>query len=180
MSTLASTTSACTRSGPTRRGSSASTAKRSFPSWAEAQLGPWFAAQAPGKEPCVSWRDKPVIRTALAVQKRFGEDRGGFLAAGISYYAFLSLFPLLLLALSVIGFLLAGDPAAQRDWAMKLSASVPGLEPIIGDNLRALVNGRGATGAVGLAGLLWTGMGVASAGTIAVSQVFRITPRRGL
>lgn len=128
----------------------------------------------------MSLRDASVIRTAIAVQRRFGEDRAGFLAAAMSYYAFLALFPLLLLAMSIIGFALANDPSAQQDWARRLSESVPGLEPLIGDNLRALVSGRGVTGALGLAGLLWSGLGLANAGTTALSQVFGFTPQKGI
>ena len=126
----------------------------------------------------MGWRDP--VRTTIAVHRRFGEDRAGFLAAAISYHAFLALFPLLLLAMSIVGFALAGDPSAQRAWAHRLSESVPGLEPIIGDNLRALVGARGVTGVLGLVGLVWSGMGLADAGTTALSQIFRFAPQRGL
>ena len=52
------------------------------------------------------WAGFPV-----AVIYKFFEDQGPYLAALITYYGFLSLFPLLLLLASVLGFVLAGQPA---------------------------------------------------------------------
>ena len=49
---------------------------------------------------------------------KFGEDSSGNLAVLITYYAFFSIFPLLLALSSVLGFVLAGHPelaAQDRD-----------------------------------------------------------------
>ncbi|MEA3075046.1 MAG: hypothetical protein QOD29_6492, partial [Alphaproteobacteria bacterium] len=51
---------------------------------------------------------------AFAVVKKFGDDRGGALAALLTYYGFLSLFPLMLLLVSVLGFVIGHDPALER------------------------------------------------------------------
>ena len=48
----------------------------------------------------------------LAVLKKFGEDRASSLAALVAYYAFFSLFPLLLAFVSILGFVLDGQPVA--------------------------------------------------------------------
>lgn len=121
-------------------------------------------------------RDKPVLGFALAVQDRYGSDRAGYLAATITYYAFLSVFPLLLLGFSVIGFVLAGDPQAQEDLVETLSESVPGLQSVLGENIQAIVDARAATGIIGLLGLLWSGLGATEAAGFAVSRVFRVQP----
>ena len=47
----------------------------------------------------------------LAVVYKFTDDQGSYLAALIAYYGFLSLFPLLLLLVTILGFVLQGDPA---------------------------------------------------------------------
>src|ERR1700726_4026378 len=47
----------------------------------------------------------------VAVIKKFSDDQGGQLAALISYYAFVSLFPLLLVFVTVLGFVLQGNQA---------------------------------------------------------------------
>src|SRR5215212_4878536 len=51
----------------------------------------------------------------IAVFKRFGEHGGGRLSATVSYYAFFSLFPLLLVFVTILGLVLADDPDLSRD-----------------------------------------------------------------
>src|SRR5579875_3399389 len=48
-----------------------------------------------------------------AVQKKYSDDRGGHLAALIAYYGFLSLFPCLLVLLTIFSYLLASHPALK-------------------------------------------------------------------
>lgn len=114
-----------------------------------------------------------VIDFVLTIQKRFGEDGGGNLAASLTYFAFLSLFPLLLVAASVLGFALANDPAGQQDLADKLAGSIPGLGQTLSENVRALVDSRNAVGVVGVLGALWSGTALARASSFALSRVHR-------
>jgi uncharacterized BrkB/YihY/UPF0761 family membrane protein len=51
-----------------------------------------------------------------AVVKKFSDDQAGQLAALIAYYGFLSLFPLLLVMVTVLGFVLQGDPQLWPAW----------------------------------------------------------------
>jgi membrane protein len=118
-------------------------------------------------------RNSGVVRTARAVSDRYADDAGGYLAGAIAYFGFLSLFPLLLLALSVVGYVLAGDPALEAEVTAEVAGSVPGLETLIGDNLRAFERARAATGLIGLAGLVWSGTGVVGACRNALLQVSR-------
>ena len=116
---------------------------------------------------------KDIARTAKAVTDRYADDSGGYLAAGMAYYGFLSLFPLMLLGLSVVGFVLAGRADLQAEVAEEISQAVPGLEGLIGDNLDRLIAGRAGAGLIGLAALLWTGTGVAGAARNALRRIFR-------
>ncbi|MEA2144599.1 MAG: rane protein, partial [Solirubrobacteraceae bacterium] len=68
----------------------------------------------------------------MAVVKKFGDDQAGSLAALVAYYAFFSLFPLLLVFVTVLGFVLQGDPGAQTS----VANSVLGKFPMIGDQIR--------------------------------------------
>jgi membrane protein len=103
----------------------------------------------------------------LAVLKKFGDDRASNLAALMAYYAFLSLFPLLLVFVSVLGFVLEDDPALQEDIVDSALARIPligvqlegQVEPLTG-SVPALV--------VGLVGALWAGLGV----TLALGRAF--------
>ena len=67
----------------------------------------------------------------LAVIYKFVDDQGAYLAALVTYYAFLSLFPLLLLLASVLGFVLQGDLELQQ----RLLTSALGQFPVIKDQL---------------------------------------------
>src|SRR5665811_413444 len=66
----------------------------------------------------------PRIGFVAAVVKKFGDDQAGQLAALIAYYGFVSLFPLLLVLVTVLGFVLQGSPSAQASillaWALGL------------------------------------------------------------
>lgn len=120
-----------------------------------------------------------VVRTAMAVQERFGRDAGGNMAGAISYFGFLSLFPLLLLGLSVVGFILAGNAGLRDQVAVEVSRAVPGLEALAGNNIRALIKARAGAAAIGLVGLLWTGTGVVAASETALGRMFGVRDKVG-
>ena len=106
-------------------------------------------------------RRHPVAGFPLAVVYKFIDDQGSYLAALITYYGFLSLFPLLLLLSTVLGFVLRGDPDLQQ----RVLHSTLSQLPVIGSDLgnpRRL--GGGAAGLViGILGSLYGGLGVAQA-----------------
>ena len=114
----------------------------------------------------------PAAGYPLAVVYKFFEDFGPYLAALIAYYAFLSLFPLLLLLTTVLGIVLAGDPALQG----QLLNSVLHQFPVVGDQLhepRGL--GGGAVGiVVGILGSLYGGLGIAQATQYAMNTIWRV------
>jgi membrane protein len=121
-------------------------------------------------------KDGRIVRIATAVNHRYGDDAGGHLSASIAYYGFLSLFPLALLALSIVGFAVNGNPEFRADLEQRVLDAVPGLQTLVGRNLDAVAESSGSIGMIGLAGLLWTGTGVVGAGRNAVRQVFREGP----
>ena len=53
------------------------------------------------------------IAVPFAVIRKFSDDQAGSLAALIAYYGFFSIFPLLLVFVTVLGYVLHGDPSAQ-------------------------------------------------------------------
>jgi YihY family inner membrane protein len=97
-----------------------------------------------------SWLGLP-----LAVIKKYGDDQGGNLVGLIAYRGFLSLFPLLLLFISVLGFVLHGDPSVRKT----IEGSVLKQFPVIGSQIGSL-RGSGIGLAVGLLGALWAGLGI--------------------
>lgn len=114
--------------------------------------------------------------TTLAVLDRYGEVKGNNLAAGITLQAFLSIFPLLLVAISIVGFVSAGgfDVAARVASALGLQGEAAEL---ITDAVAAAEDSRRAASLVGLAGLLWAGLGLVDAVKHGFNQIWQVRPR---
>ena len=110
---------------------------------------------------------------AFAVVKKYGDDRGGSLAALITYYGFLAVFPLLLLLTTILGYVV-GASSSATDRILR-SALVD--FPIIGDQLTTSINplhGSGVGLAVGLIGLGWGSLGVTQVAQHAMAEVWNI------
>ena len=109
----------------------------------------------------------------LAVVYKFVDDQGSYLAALITYYGFLSLFPLLLVMSTVLGFVLPGDPGLQH----QLIDSALSQFPIIGDQLTSTaqpLRGSGFGLAIGIVVSLYGGLGVAVAVQNALNHVWGV------
>ncbi len=106
-------------------------------------------------------RRHPVLGFPLAVIYKFFDDQGIYLAALITYYGFLSLFPLLLLLASILGFALRGD----EELRVRILDSALSQFPVIGDQLRAPqgLQGRGTAIIVGALTAVYGALGVAQA-----------------
>jgi YihY family inner membrane protein len=115
----------------------------------------------------------------VAVAKKYGEDQAGHKAALLAYYGFFSLFPLLLVAVTVLGFLLQGD----TDLSQRIVDSALAQFPIIGERIRGSVEGSRLQGSglalgVGLGIALWGGLGVAEAAQNAMNGIWNVPRRR--
>ena len=106
-------------------------------------------------------RRRPVLGFPIAVVYKFVDDQGGYLAALITYYAFVSLFPALLLFSVILGIVLMGNPELQQ----QILNSALGQIPAIGEELgRPERIGGGTVGlTVGILGSLYGGLGVSVA-----------------
>jgi membrane protein len=102
-----------------------------------------------------------VLGFPIAVVYKFFDDQGVYLAALITYYGFLSLFPLLLLLASVLGFVLRDDPDLQS----RILDSTISQFPVIGEQLRDPrgLEGSGAALVVGAIVAIYGALGVAQA-----------------
>ena len=109
----------------------------------------------------------------IATVYKFVDDQGNYLAAMITYYGFVSLFPLLLLFVTVLGFVLEGDPQLQG----QLVDSALAQFPILGDQIEQNVGSLRGSGAGLVAGLLFSlygGLGVAHAVQNAFNRVWAV------
>ncbi|MGA8210831.1 MAG: YihY/virulence factor BrkB family protein [Nocardioidaceae bacterium] len=89
-------------------------------------------------------RRHSVAGFPLAVAYKFFDDQGNYLAAVVTYYAFVAIFPLLLIASQVLGFILQGDPGLQE----QVLASALSQFPIVGTQLGQPEGLQGSTSAV--------------------------------
>ncbi len=108
-----------------------------------------------------------------AVQKKFSDDRGGYLCALISYYGFLSVFPLLLAAFTVAAYVLAGDTTTIRSLASHLD-SYPVIGPAVVDLEGKHLSGSPLALAVGLIGLVLGAQGLAQASMYASAEAWDV------
>jgi YihY family inner membrane protein len=111
-----------------------------------------------------------------AVVKKFGDDGAGRLAALIAYYGFFALFPLLLVFVTVLGFVLEGNKGAQES----VLHSTLSQFPIIGNQLEQNVHslkGSGVGLAIGVLGSLLAGLGITGAARTAFDEVWHV-PRK--
>ncbi len=113
-------------------------------------------------------RSHAAAAVPVAVVKKFSDDRASSLAALMAYYAFFSLFPLMLVFVSVLGFVLEDDPSLQADIVDSTLARIPVIGAQLDDEVAPLT-GSPLGLAVGLAGALWAGLGV----TLALGRAFQ-------
>jgi membrane protein len=118
-------------------------------------------------------RRRPWLAFPVAVLKKFGDDRASRLAALVSYYGFFALFPLLLILVSGLGFVLSGNEEFRRQVVDAILSQFPELAAAIERSLGSL-RGSGLGLAVGVAGLLWAGMGVMAALQDAMNTVWDV------
>ena len=113
-----------------------------------------------------------LVAVPVAVLRNFSDQRAGQAAVVIAYYAFFSLFPLLLVFVSILGFVLQRDPSARQS----IVHSVLTQFPIVGAKPKSLT-GSGVGLSIGLLGTLWSGLGVTLAVENAFYRVYAIPPR---
>jgi len=109
----------------------------------------------------------------FAVVRKFGDDQAGNLTALIAYYGFFSLFPLLLVLVTVLGMILRTNPDLRTRILDSALVNFPVIGTEISRNIHAL-GGSGVTLAVGIALTLWSGLGVVKATQTAMNTVWNV------
>ncbi|GAA5042927.1 inner membrane protein YhjD [Nocardia callitridis] len=102
----------------------------------------------------------PWLDHLVRAGTRFQSQRGDYYAAGITYFTVLSLFPLMMVAFAVAGFVLFRNPDLLHELQDKIVEKIPGS---FGDQVNDLVDqavkSRGTVGILGLFAGLYTGLG---------------------
>ncbi len=113
----------------------------------------------------------------FGVTRKFGDDRGGALAALITYYSFIALFPSLLVLYTILGFVLPHYPAAEQN----LTESVLRQFPVIGPQLQGSItqnvhplHGSVMALVVGLFGACWGTLGATQVAQYAMNDIWDV------
>src|SRR5687767_8207850 len=121
-----------------------------------------------------------AIDVAVRTFRRYSEDDGSSYAAGLTYYAFFSIFPLLLFAAAAVGFLTFGNGELRDKILQGAVNSVPlvrdALKP---SGLEIIESRRHAIAVTGLALALYSGSGALVALEHALNKINRVAREPG-
>ncbi|HZC71370.1 MAG TPA: YhjD/YihY/BrkB family envelope integrity protein [Jatrophihabitans sp.] len=119
------------------------------------------------------------VRHVVAAWNLLKENNGGQYAAAITYFSFLALFPLLLLAVSITGFVLRAHPATEQSLYDHITENIPGdLGKTLQSSLQAAIDSRAGVGIIGLLGVLVTGLGWVGNLRTAINAVWGHAPAK--
>ena len=110
-----------------------------------------------------------VVRTI----QDLGNDDVSHLSAGVAYYSLLSLFPLLLGLIALLGLFLPSD-SIHREIFDFFKSSFPGSVDLLERNIRDVINPRSTLGVLSLALLFWSGSAMFGAVSPAINRAWGI------
>ncbi len=109
----------------------------------------------------------------LAVLYKFGDDQGTYLAAQITYYGFVALFPLLLLLTTILGYALHNNQHLQRQVLDSALAQFPVIGDQIARNIRSF-HGSIVGLVIGMLGCVYGGLGIVQATQTTLNKVWGV------
>jgi membrane protein len=107
------------------------------------------------------------LGTLLEMHARVGETNGGSVASAATVQFFVALFPLILVAIAALGFVTSNDASVTGDIIDGLGLTGSAARTVQ-DAIETAQESRRAATVVGVLGLLWSGLGVTTAVSMAV------------
>ena len=117
------------------------------------------------------------LGTVLA---KFDKDHGFYLSSGIAFSLLISLIPLSLLLLALMGTYLYSDREVLDHLRYFMGQVVPSLDPTLEENILEIIRSRKIVGILGIGGLIWTATWVFSSLRTALNIVFQVKKGRGI
>lgn len=124
---------------------------------------------------------RPRLDHAVRAYKRYDRRRGVRQAGSVTYFAFLSLFPLIALGFACLGYVIVWFPEADDEIQRGIAEALPGL---VGDgpgqiNVGQIADAKAGVGLLGLAGMFWVGTAWVDALREAIRSMFGQDPEGG-
>ena len=119
---------------------------------------------------------RPALDHLVRMQLHYGTVNGSQQAGAVTYFAFLSVFPVLALSFFLVGYVSKVYPQAERDLVQAIEVVLPGILGT-GTGELSLLDIQAAAGAVGLLGLVgvvYSGLGWLSGMRDALAEVFEL------
>ncbi len=110
----------------------------------------------------------------VGVVKKYGDDRAGTLAALLTYYGFISLFPLLLVLVTVLGMVAGSNSSFTQTVEHSALSQFPIIGTKLGTQIQVLHRNSTVALVLGLLGLLYGGQGAMQAGQLAMAEVWNV------
>ncbi|MEL7561847.1 YihY/virulence factor BrkB family protein [Dehalogenimonas sp. 4OHTPN] len=117
------------------------------------------------------------IRLAVGTIEELGRDDASHLAAGVAYFAMLSLFPLLLGFIALAGIFLPSETVQQAILRF-MEDNLPIAADIVVENIESIIASRNIVGAVSFIALLWTSSNMFTAIGVALNRSCGVSERR--
>jgi YihY family inner membrane protein len=114
------------------------------------------------------------VAFVVGVVKKYGDDNGGVLVANLAYSAFISIFPLLLILVTVLIQVAAHDPALRQQVLAAVARQFPLVGNQLAGNIHALRRSTLAGLVAGLLLLVWGVTGLAQSGLFTMEQVWNL------
>ena len=110
----------------------------------------------------------------FGVIKKYGDDNAGNLAVQLTYAMFVTVFPLLLLLVTILGIVLASSPSDRARVLHSALGQFPIIGQQLGHNIHAMKRNSVFGLVVGTVGLVYGSTGLAQAGLYSMEQIWNI------
>ena len=110
----------------------------------------------------------------FGVIKKFGDDNGGVLVSNLAYCGFVSLFPLLLILVTILGLIASSDPGLRQDVLNAVHTQIPLIGQQLTGNVHELRQSSIIGLIIGMAVLIWGTSRLAQAGIFTMEQVWNL------
>jgi len=115
----------------------------------------------------------PAVQLLVRTVKNLGPDDASHLAAGVAYYSLLSLFPLVLGLIALLGLLLPSE-SIQKELFDFFESNFPGSSDLLERNISDIIQLRSTLGVLSLILLLWSGSAMFGAVSRAINRAWGI------